>query len=269
MSKSKKFRDLLPRVLYAIAGIGIVVLSFMHPISAHILFFVISAAIWFETISLLFAQDLRLKLILFLLGVVPLLLILLDFIYIVQVTSSEMYAIISIIFVLQWLFSARYKENSLIALLVFVILNVSLFNWFYVMGDSWEPLRWIYWLVLVWINDTFAYFSGRLFGKHKIAPEISPGKTLEGVIGGGFFTILTASLIAYLSSDSIFDNHVNYLISAIIVSVVGPAGDLFESAIKRHVGVKDSGKLLGPHGGIYDRMDAWLFVAACVNITLP
>ena len=112
--------------------------------------------------------------------------------------------------------------------------------------------------VLVWSTDTFAYLVGRKLGKHKLAPHISPGKTWEGLAGGTLGSIGVALLFyKFNPSDSIWF----YVISAIIVSVFGVLGDLFESKLKRLAGVKDSGKMLPGHGGFLDRFDSLLMVA--------
>jgi phosphatidate cytidylyltransferase len=110
---------------------------------------------------------------------------------------------------------------------------------------------------LVWVADIAAYFTGRKFGKTKLAPSISPGKTWEGVVGA----IVGVSICVTLAwSFSPYTEHFAFLPSVLIASWcwVGLAviGDLFESAIKRHAGVKDSGALLPGHGGLLDRIDA-------------
>jgi phosphatidate cytidylyltransferase len=112
-------------------------------------------------------------------------------------------------------------------------------------------------MCLVWVADISAYFSGRKFGKHKLAPSISPGKTWEGVVGA----ILGVSVCIVLAwSFSPYSTHIILLPSLLLASWcwVGLAviGDLFESAIKRQAGVKDSGALLPGHGGLLDRSDA-------------
>lgn len=110
---------------------------------------------------------------------------------------------------------------------------------------------------LVWVADTAAYFSGRKFGRHQLAPNISPGKTWEGVFGGLFGVTIYALLIVWTN-----DFYTDYqVLSGILIASwgwVGLAvlGDLFESAIKRQAGVKDSGTLLPGHGGLLDRIDA-------------
>jgi phosphatidate cytidylyltransferase len=125
------------------------------------------------------------------------------------------------------------------------------------------------WLVLaamaiVWIADTAAYFSGRALGKHKLAPMVSPGKSWEGVFGAWIAVAIYAALLVRFAGDAGLRLDVTPLaIAAWIVFVVALAaisvvGDLFESLLKRHAGVKDSGTLLPGHGGILDRTDALL-----------
>lgn len=113
------------------------------------------------------------------------------------------------------------------------------------------------WLVVMIMGivaaaDTGGYFTGRRFGKHKLAQAVSPGKTLEGFAGGLLANILLAALIAYLSSSNL------WLLLAIVVptSLFSVLGDLLESMVKRHAGVKDSGTILPGHGGILDRVDS-------------
>ncbi|HLH07403.1 MAG TPA: phosphatidate cytidylyltransferase [Terriglobales bacterium] len=138
----------------------------------------------------------------------------------------------------------------------------------------------LYLLIVVWVGDTAAYYAGRLFGRHKLAPRISPGKTWEGTVasfvvsvfvGSWFFTnakaVSTALLKAHLISQSqgFFapqppDLSTLFILSALI-NIAAQLGDLVESLIKRGAGVKDSGALLPGHGGMLDRVDALLFAA--------
>jgi phosphatidate cytidylyltransferase len=112
-------------------------------------------------------------------------------------------------------------------------------------------------MALVWMADTAAYFTGRRFGKHKLAPTISPGKTWEGVAGAVLGVSLYVSLAAWGSGLSgkyaIFPTVILMSWLWVALSIIG---DLFESAIKRQAGVKDSGSLLPGHGGLLDRIDA-------------
>jgi len=111
-------------------------------------------------------------------------------------------------------------------------------------------------LVGTFVADTAAYATGRMFGSHKIAPGISPNKTIEGLIGG--FLIGTMGFwFAGLYQDWL--SGTDALIIGAAVAAVAPLGDLFESMLKRDLGTKDTGTLFGPHGGILDRLDAVLF----------
>lgn len=125
------------------------------------------------------------------------------------------------------------------------------------------------WLVLaamavVWIADTAAYFSGRAFGRRKLAPQVSPGKTWEGVYGAWVAVALYAVALVPLATAAGFQGTVDvvhigaFLLFMLIVASVSVVGDLFESLMKRQAGVKDSGAALPGHGGILDRIDALL-----------
>ncbi len=109
---------------------------------------------------------------------------------------------------------------------------------------------------ILWINDIFAYLTGRLLGKHKLFERISPGKTIEGSIGGLLFTLV--SLVVFCHYTGWFS--IPQAIGLGIIAVVfGTLGDLCESMLKRQAGVKDSGKLIPGHGGILDRFDSVMF----------
>jgi len=119
-------------------------------------------------------------------------------------------------------------------------------------------------LAIVWIADTAAYFAGRAFGRRKLAPAISPGKTWEGVYGGlGAVALYALALVplapraGYPSDGSVFAVGA-WIVLALAIAVLSVEGDLVESLLKRHAGVKDSGHLLPGHGGILDRIDALL-----------
>ena len=109
---------------------------------------------------------------------------------------------------------------------------------------------------LTWVNDAGAFFVGSKFGKTKLAPNLSPNKTIEGSLGGFGATILLAAIIGYFC-EYIPLNHALWL--GLIMGFIGPLGDLFESALKRGAQVKDSGILLPGHGGVLDRLDSVLF----------
>jgi phosphatidate cytidylyltransferase len=115
-------------------------------------------------------------------------------------------------------------------------------------------------LLGTFIWDTAAYIGGRIFGRRPLAPRISPRKTVEGLVIGALAAILTVLLAAQFQTSWLTQGHA--LLIGLSVAVFAPIGDLFESLIKRDAGAKDTGRLLGPHGGVLDRADAALFTLA-------
>ncbi len=125
-------------------------------------------------------------------------------------------------------------------------------------------------LLPIYLNDTFAYLSGRLFGKHLMFPSVSPKKTWEGFIGGMLIAALGMVLLLYFNR-TLFTETSHYIAIALVsmvVSVLATLGDLFESKLKRTAQVKDSGAILPGHGGILDRIDAMLFAAPLMYVFL-
>ncbi len=110
--------------------------------------------------------------------------------------------------------------------------------------------------LLIWMNDTFAFLSGKFFGKRKLIERISPNKTWEGTIGGIVFTMLAGVTIGFLFDP---ERIVFWLISSLIIAPTAIYGDLLESMFKRNANVKDTGSIMPGHGGILDRFDATLF----------
>ena len=134
-------------------------------------------------------------------------------------------------------------------------------------------------LCFAWGGDTCAYFAGRAFGKHKLAPVVSPNKTVEGAIGGvigsvviGLLaTIIYSALSGRFASLTVAVTARHYIIIAAmgaVASVLGILGDLFASAVKRQVGIKDYGTIFPGHGGILDRFDSVMFIAPLVSIVV-
>lgn len=124
--------------------------------------------------------------------------------------------------------------------------------------------------VFLWINDSGAYVSGSLFGKHKLFPRISPGKTWEGSIGGGLLVVVAVCVVAYLINGK--NLTAEYLLMwvglGIIVVFFGTWGDLVESLFKRTLGIKDSGNILPGHGGMLDRFDSSLLAIPAAVVYL-
>ncbi len=115
-------------------------------------------------------------------------------------------------------------------------------------------------LLTVFAADTFAYFAGRLFGRHKMAPALSPGKTWEGLVVGSLVGLFVAFISLYSERHHYLKIWEALVLGGVVV-LVAVAGDLFESMLKRDMQVKDTGRLLGGHGGVLDRVDALLFAA--------
>jgi phosphatidate cytidylyltransferase len=127
-------------------------------------------------------------------------------------------------------------------------------------GTAWVVLA----FVITWANDTFAYFAGMLFGKHRLYEKVSPKKTWEGFAGGAAGSVLGALVIRSTMLQEL-PVPMAVLLGA-GAAVLGPMGDFTESLLKRAVGVKDSGKLIPGHGGLLDRIDALLFVVPWVYL---
>jgi len=129
-----------------------------------------------------------------------------------------------------------------------------------------------FWFICVWVTavftDTFAYFTGRFFGKHKLCPKVSPKKTVEGAIGGTLFCVLAFFGYSFVA-QKFFAIEVDSLVFCIVapfVSVVAQFGDLILSAVKRKFGVKDYGTLFPGHGGVLDRFDSVIAVAIVLSM---
>ena len=120
-----------------------------------------------------------------------------------------------------------------------------------------------------WITDIFAYFCGRAFGKHKLIPDVSPKKTVEGSVGGTVFCILVMVIFGFVVEKLVSEISANLLIFAVagvLIAVVSQIGDLSMSVIKRKYGVKDYGFLFPGHGGVLDRFDSVIAVSALLMV---
>lgn len=120
--------------------------------------------------------------------------------------------------------------------------------------STWGPAAIFMLFAIIWSADIGAYFAGRTFGRHRLAPRISPGKTWEGLIGGVILTLLVGGLLFPSVPFSI--SLESWLFISVLTALAGVLGDLLESLMKRIAGVKDSGTLLPGHGGILDRIDS-------------
>lgn len=169
---------------------------------------------------------------------------------------------------------ARLSTQLILGL--FVLLSITS-TWFtvWVSYDTKGLFYLFSWMGIVWIADIMAYFGGKFFGGRKLAVSISPGKTLSGALCG--IVAGTIWAFAFTAFDDSFTNDVlrnpystkdwiGPIIAGLVISVLSIVGDLFESMIKRHVGLKDSSQLLPGHGGIWDRMDSVLAITPVVYL---
>ncbi len=145
----------------------------------------------------------------------------------------------------------RLRLSGSTALVVGLIMLVP--TWLAVTRMQHEPLRLLLAMAVVWVADSAAYFAGHAFGRRKLAPSISPGKTWEGVMGAFVAVALYASALAAVESGK--RGAATIMVACIAMTALSIIGDLFESLCKRQAGVKDSGNLLPGHGGILDRID--------------
>ena len=149
----------------------------------------------------------------------------------------------------------------------FILSNLIIFSFFSLIAILQSPnglYMTLYVVILVSTMDVFAYLGGKLFGKRKIIPLISKGKTIEGTILGLFSTII----ISYVMKDLMNFNVIYSLIFGFLIGVIAFSGDLLESVFKRKVGVKDSGKLIPGHGGLLDRLDGYFLVIPFIYISI-
>jgi phosphatidate cytidylyltransferase len=138
---------------------------------------------------------------------------------------------------------------------LYVVLPFGMIHNLAFVGGSYNYGLLIGYFALLWSNDTFAYLSGKWLGKHKLYEKVSPGKTIEGTLGG-FVCCMAAAWLISLCSDTL--TTAQWMLAGAIVSLFATLGDLIESHIKRSVGVKDSGTLIPGHGGVLDRFDGMI-----------
>ncbi|MBQ4282387.1 MAG: phosphatidate cytidylyltransferase [Lachnospira sp.] len=163
----------------------------------------------------------------------------------------------------------KYKATDMIMLFFGIVYVAMMLSYMYkvrVMEDG----IFLVWLIFVsaWVNDTLAYFSGVLLGKHKMTPKLSPKKTIEGAVGGILGATLVGAVYGYIVGANMNGHLGNTIIAFAVASFVGAflaiVGDLAASAIKRNHDIKDYGNLIPGHGGILDRFDSVIFTAPAV-----
>ena len=154
-----------------------------------------------------------------------------------------------------------YDNGKLIFIVIYVFLSFSFALGLPMFNYSEKHFGWETFILftLIWSSDGFAYFAGRMFGKHKMAPKISPKKTWEGFAGGVICTLI----LGFFIEQKMPKLRGNWIIIGLLVSIFAPLGDLVESQLKRTFGVKDSGNIIPGHGGVLDRLDSFIL---CVPV---
>ena len=178
--------------------------------------------------------------------------------------ATYLYLILPVIFLMIIVELFRKTKNPFINIsstifgLIYLVLPISLLNVLYSIGitDSNTSADLIFgFFIIIWTNDTFAYLSGMIFGRHKFFERISPKKTWEGTIGGLIFGIIGAYVLSIFFTQI---NTLEWIGFALVIIIFGTFGDLIESMLKRTFELKDSGSIMPGHGGILDRLDSIL-----------
>ncbi len=181
--------------------------------------------------------------------------------------AFAMPAIVAFVFVVMMITVLFHGKNTFSdsALCFLGTVYISVFFMHIILVRQSEFGKILIWMLFIsaWATDTFAYFAGKGFGKHKLCPSISPKKTVEGSVGGILGCIVAILIYSYICGSYVGCgiNYVNAIIYAIASSVVSQFGDLAASCIKREHGAKDYGNLIPGHGGILDRFDSTLLIA--------
>ena len=157
-----------------------------------------------------------------------------------------------------------YDNGKLIFIVIYVFLSFSFALGLPMFNYSEKHFGWETFVLftLIWSSDGFAYFAGRMFGKHKMAPKISPKKTWEGFAGGVICTLI----LGFFIEQKMPELRGNWIIVGLLVSIFAPLGDLVESQLKRTFGVKDSGNIIPGHGGVLDRLDSFILCAPVIYL---
>lgn len=191
-------------------------------------------------------------------------------VFLIQDDSAMVPVVIMALFALCCFFMWRAQQMEGVATrlasavlgVVYLAVGLSIWSWLrhVEFGREWVMLA----LVPSCLCDTFAFLVGKAIGKHKLAPLVSPNKTVEGFFGALIGSLLGTFTVWYLTLRFVPWHHA--LILALIIWIVSPMGDLIESMVKRSAGVKDSGMIIPGHGGLLDRLDALTFTGAFVYV---
>lgn len=195
------------------------------------------------------------------------------FLYFRESSELQLFVIITAIVITMGIYVFRFPKlhADTIAYSIFGFVYVGVMLSFIYRVRNLEYGIYTVWLIIIvsWVCDTFAYFTGMALGKHKLAPVLSPKKSIEGSVGGIIGSALFGFLFAYFVLDKLLPGCVIPItIICVIGSMVSQVGDLAASAIKRNHDIKDYGKLIPGHGGILDRFDSVIFTAPMIYFLL-
>lgn len=192
-----------------------------------------------------------------------------SFVFIIIVICAIAILLFSTLIFIKGSIQAIFKFSFVLNAL-YISLPLALLSYGYTLSPPQNKQLLFLVLLPIYLNDTFAYVSGRLFGKHLMFPTVSPKKTWEGFTGGLIIAALTMMLLLYINRTAATTSvwYVAIALISVCVSVLATLGDFFESRLKRAANTKDSGNILPGHGGILDRIDAMLFAAPLVFIVL-
>lgn len=167
------------------------------------------------------------------------------------------------------------QKNALLSIAVYALellyIGVPLSLFVVIVGYFHNPWIVVCALAMIWISDTGAFLTGTLFGRHKLFPRLSPKKSWEGFLGGIIFNIGAAFIYFYcfhLDAGLFLSNVQGWIFIGICITAFATLGDLFESLLKRSIGIKDFGSIIPGHGGILDRIDSILFVVPCLILAV-
>lgn len=162
----------------------------------------------------------------------------------------------------------RSENRALLMICALVYITVSFACLCFARGLLRHDMMFLMLFICPWTSDTAAYFFGCAFGKHKLAPVLSPKKTVEGAVAGAFFSGLAMTVFILVTEPVNITDTVLWFVLGTITGVVSQAGDIYASAYKRRFGVKDYGKIFPGHGGVLDRFDSVLGAAICSPVLM-
>lgn len=259
-------------------AVVLLVLNITHPVLLNIVLAVVACVGLYEVlVATKFIKNPVIAAMSFLLTLYLMFLpLLVEDIYVMRYALTGFVVYLIIIFMVMLLYYPKYEfaqiaSAALITLLVCgPFFSALCMYWYNPYGHVIGQCMIILCMLIAWMTDTGAYFTGVICGKHKLAELISPKKTIEGAIGGIIFCVGIVSAIAYLCTGynivTFEVNWINLVVITVIGSIISMIGDLTFSVIKRSCGIKDFGNIMPGHGGILDRFDSLIFVFPFVSV---